>query len=213
MRKTILILAAALFGLLTACSETPPAHEAAKKEAEPVEPVTGQTALYRMYQASRSWASDSQVLKCGSIHIGEAPDGPPASGTAAAWQATFVSQQKSEARTYTYSIVESQGNLHKGVFTGPVESWSGPRGVDSPFLIAAVKVDTSAAYKTAMETPQSKAAEYDKKNPGKPITWMLEKTSKHPDPAWRIVWGESPAASNFSVLIDASTGGYLETIR
>ena len=82
-----------------------------------------------------------------------------------------------------------------------------------PFPIAAVKVDTTAAYKTAMETPQSKAADYDKKNPGKPITILLEKTSKHPDPAWRIIWGESVGTSNFSVLIDASTGAYLETMR
>ena len=61
------------------------------------------------------------------------------------------------------------------------------------------------------ETPLSKAADYDKKNPGKPITIMIEKTNKHPDPAWRIVWGTSAGTSNFSVLIDASTGVYLET--
>ena len=79
--------------------------------------------------------------------------------------------------------------------------------------MAAVKIETDAAYKTAMETPQSKAADYDKKNPGKPITVILEKTSKHPDPVWRIVWGESVGTSNFSVLIDASTGAYLETMQ
>jgi hypothetical protein len=148
-----------------------------------------------------------------SLHISEAPDAPPASGAAPAWQATFTSQTRSQARSYTYSIVEAPGNLHKGTFAGPEEGWSGPRGVSSPFLIAAVKVDTDAAYKTAMQTPQSKAVDYDKKNPGKPITFILEKTSKHPDPAWRIVWGESVGTSNFSVLIDASTGQYLETMR
>jgi len=41
----------------------------------------------------------------------------------------------------------------------------------------------------------------------------LERTNKHPDPAWRIIWGESVGTSNFSVLIDASTGEYLETLR
>ena len=79
--------------------------------------------------------------------------------------------------------------------------------------MAAIKVDTDAAYKTAMETVRSHAAEYDKKNPGKPITILLERTTKHPDPAWRIIWGESAGTSNFSVLIDASTGEYLETLR
>lgn len=205
MRKNSLILAFALFGLLSGCSETS-TTPVAKKEPEKVEPITGQTALYRMYQAARTWANDAQVLKAGSMHISDAPDGPPASGAAPAWTATFTSQTKSEARTYTYSVVESQGNLHKGSFAGPTEGWSG-HGL--PFLIAAVKVDTDAAFKTAME----KAAEYDKKNPGKPITYILEKTAKHPDPAWRVIWGESPSTSNFSVLVDASTGAYLETIH
>jgi hypothetical protein len=213
MRKPTVVLATALFAILTACSETPVTNTAAKKEPEKPEPVTGQTALYRMYQSARSWANDAQVLKLTSLHIGEAPDAAPATGAAPAWQATFTSQARSQARTYTYSIVEAPGNLHKGTFAGPEEGWSGPRGVNSPFLIAAVKVDTDAAYKTAMQTVQSKAADYDKKNPKKPITYILEKTSKHPDPAWRIVWGESVGTSNFSVLIDASTGQYLETMR
>src|SRR5262245_56989609 len=213
MRKTVLLPAMALFALLSACSETPTASVAAKKEPEKIEPITGQSAVYRMYQMARSWANDAQVLKLSSLHIGEAPDGPPGSGAAPAWQATFTSQAKSESRTYTYSVVESQGNLHRGGFAGPQEGWSGRSGVNSPFLIAAVKVDTDAAYKTALSTPQSKAAEYEKRNPGKPITFLLEKTSKHPDPAWRVIWGDSVATSNFSVLIDASTGAYLETMR
>jgi len=208
MQKHSLILAAALFALLSGCSDTP-TSTATKKEPEKVEPVTGQTALYRMYQSARTWASDAKVLKLSSLHMTEAPDGPPASGAAAAWMATFVSESKSESRGYTYSVVEGQGNLHKGAFAGPSESWAGPRGVNSPFLIAAVKVDTDAAYKTALE----KAADYEKKNPGKPITYILEKTTKHPDPAWRVLWGESVQSSNFSVLVDASTGAYLETVH
>jgi len=208
MSKHSLILAFALFGLLSGCSDTT-TKTAEKKEPEKVEPITGQTALYRMFQAARTWATDAQVLKCSSLHISEAPDAPPASGAAPAWMATFVSASKSESRTYTYSVVEGSGNMHKGAFAGPSESWSGPRGVNSQFLIAAVKVDTDAAYKTALE----KAAEYEKKNPGKTITYLLEKTTKHPDPAWRVLWGESVQSSNFSVLVDASTGAYLETVH
>lgn len=208
MRKSTLTVAAAFFVCLSACSDSP-APSAAKKEPEKVEPITGQTALYRMYQSARTWALDAQVLKLTSLHMSEMPDAPPSSGAAPAWEATFVSPSKSQSRTYTYSVVEGQGNLHKGAFAGPNESWTGPRGVNEPFLIAAVKVDTDTAYKTALE----KAADYDKKNPGKPITYQLEKTTKHPDPAWRIIWGENVQTSNFSVLVDCSTGGYVETIH
>src|SRR5712692_1284075 len=106
MKKPTLLLAISLFAILPACSDAPPPTEtAAKKEPEKLEPVTGQSALYKMFQMARGWANDAQVLKLTSLHISEAPDGPPASGAAAAWQATFTSVAKSEARSYTYSIV------------------------------------------------------------------------------------------------------------
>jgi hypothetical protein len=211
MSKPYIFPAIALLAILTACSETP-TTTAVKKEPEKPEPVTGQSAVFKMYQMARAWAPDAQVMTLQSMHLSEVKDGAP--GTAPAWQANFVSAAKSQSRSYTFSIVEGEGNLHKGAFAGPEQGWSGgPSGLNSPFLMAAIKVDTDAAYKTAMDTAHSHAAEYDKKNPGKPITIMLEKTAKHPDPAWRIIWGESAGTSNFSVLIDASTGEYLETLR
>jgi hypothetical protein len=200
MRKLLLPVPAALLLTLSACSENAPAP---KKEAEKVEPVGGQTALFRMYQVARSRTPDAQVLKANSLAISEVPTVPP--GTAAAWEATFVSPDRRQARSYTYSIVESQGNLHKGVFPGPEQSWSGPHGASAPFLMAAVKVDTDAAYKTALANG---GAEYDKKNPGKPITFTLEKIAKFPDPVWRVIWGASAGTSNFSIYVDASTGDF-----
>src|ERR1019366_7448546 len=198
MLKPSLFPSIALLAILTACSDTP-APTASKKEPEKLEPVTGQSAVFKMYQMARAWAPDSQILKMQSMHISEAKDGPP--GTAPAWQATFVSAAKSQSRSYTFSITDGEANLHEGAFAGPEQAWSGPSDMDAPSLMA------------AMTPPHSHAAEYDQKNPGKPITIMLERTSKHPDPAWRIIWGESAGTSNFSVLIDASTGEYLETLR
>ena len=197
-----------LFLLLAGCSEAPP-PAAEKKEAEkPLEPATGQSALYKMFQVARSWAPDAEVLKMNSILLSQVPDAPR--GAAPEWQATFTSAAKSQARTYTYSIVEDlANNLHKGVFAGSEESWSGPSGLNQPFIIGAVKVDTDAAYKTAL----AQAADYDKKNPGKPIIFVLEKTAKFPDPAWRVIWGESVGTSNFSIYVDASTGAFLEKMR
>jgi hypothetical protein len=209
MRKLSLILGGTLFLMLAACSETP--ATTARKEPEKPEPITGETALYRMYQMARSWALDAQVQQLLSMHISEFPQEVP--GKAAAWQATFVSPSKSRLRSYTFCIVESSGNLHKGPFAGLEEPWSGPHGVATPFPIIAVKKDSDDAYKTAMSEPRSKAADYDKKNPGKPITIVLEKTSKFPDPAWRILWGESTGTSSFSVFVDASVGSYLETMH
>jgi hypothetical protein len=207
MRKFFFPVCSALFLVLAGCSETSQKAEK-KKEPEKLDPATGQSALYKMYQVARSWAPDAQVLKMNSLVLSEVPDVPK--GTAAAWQATFVSVARSQARSYTYSIVESQGNLHKGVFAGLEEGWGGARGTNSPFLMLAVKIDTDTAYKTALANGGS---DYDKKNPGKPIALLLEKVSKHPDPVWRVIWGESVSTSNFSVYVDASTGEFKEKLR
>jgi hypothetical protein len=193
--------------LLTSCSEAPKTEEKKPAAAAPAEPITGQRAIYQMFTAARgALGADVEVFRCNSIHLQEVKAEP---GKAAAWQCSFVSARAGKARTYTYSVVESTGNLHKGVFAGLDESWSGARGPQKPFVMAAIKIDTDAAYETAMK----KGAAYDKKNPGKTISFLLEKTDKHPDPVWRVVWGESAGTSNFSIVVDASTGTYLETLH
>jgi len=158
-----------------------------------------------MYQVARSWAADAQVLKMNSMLVAEVPDVPR--GKAAAWEATFTSASKSQSRPYTFSIVEAQPNLHKGVFAGPEEGWSGTGA--TPFLIMAVKVDTDKAYETALK----QAGDYDKKNPRMPITLLLEKDPKFLNPVWRVVWGESVGTSAFSVFVDAFTGDFREKMH
>jgi len=206
MRTFPFLLGSALVLLLASCSDT--TTVTAKKEPEkPPEPVTGQSAAFKMYQVARSWAPDVQLLTVNSIALPEVANVPR--GKAPAWQATFTSASRSQKRSYTYSIVEAQGNLHKGVFAGLEEAWSGPQGQTSPFLMAALKVDTDAAYETALK----EGADYDKKNPDKPITFLLEKITKYPDPVWRVIWGESVGTSNFSVYVDASTGQFQEKLH
>ena len=186
------------------CSEAPQKTE--KKETAPAEPAKGRSALYQMFNTARGWAPDVQVLRLHSIEL---PDVKRERGKAAAWEAYFVSQQRGRARSYTYSVIEAEGNLHKGVFAGLEESWSGPRGSSTPFPIAALKTDSDEVFETALK----KAADYEKKNPDKPISFLLEKTAQFPNPAWRVIWGESVGTSNFSIFVDASTGEFLQTMR
>jgi hypothetical protein len=195
----------ALLLLLAGCSTETRAPQK-KAEEKPPEPLTGRQALQQMYIAARGWAADIQPIKVNSILLPEVKAEP---GKAPAWQAVFVSQSLGKARSYTYSVVESVGNLHKGVFAGLDQSWSGPSGATKPFLMASVKVDSDEAYKTALK----KAAEYDKKNPGMPINFLLEANNRYPDTSWRVIWGESVGTSSFSIFVDASTGLYLETMR
>jgi len=208
MRKLLLPTSCATFLLLLGCSQAP--QPVAKKEAEkPAEPISGLSAVYRMYQVARSWGGrDTQVLKMSSTLLSEVPNVPR--GKAAAWEGTFVAPSKNQARSYTYSIIELLPTLHKDVFAGPEQGWSTARGTTSPFPIIAVKVDTDKAYETAIKNG---GEEYDKKYPGKPITMLLEKNNKFPNPVWRIIWGESLGTSNFSIFVDASTGDFREKMR
>jgi hypothetical protein len=202
MRKLLFLLSYALVLVLAGCSDQPVTE--AKKETTPAQPVTGQSALFRMYQVARLWAPDANVLKMSSIHLTEVP---AVRGKAGAWQATFTSAEKSLTRSYTYSVIEGEGNLHQGVFPGPQEAWSG--AADKTFLISTVKFDTDAAYKTALE----QAADYDKKNSKVTISFDLEMHEHFPNPSWRVIWGESASTAGISVLVDAFTGKYLETLH
>jgi len=188
--------------MLAGCSDQPVTE--AKKAETPVQPVSGQSALFRMYQVARAWAPDATILQLTSIHL---TDVPAVRGKAGAWQATFVSAEKSMSRAYTYSVIEGEGNLHQGVFPGPQEAWSGP--ASKTFLISTVKIDSDAAFQTARE----QAAEYDKKNPKQTISFDLEMHESFPNPSWRVIWGESAGTASVSVLIDAFTGKYLETLH
>jgi hypothetical protein len=206
MRKLPLLLGGLLL-FLTACSEQP-ATTQTKEPAKPPEPLTGQSALFKMYQVARTWDPRALVLKLESAHLPEIPEVP---GKAGMWDATFTSPDQGRSHTYTFSLIDQLPNLHKGVFQVADEVFSGKKGVTQPFLIAAVKTDTDAAYETAKSQP--KAIEYDKKFPGKMITLLLEKNDRFPEPVWRIIWGESVGTSNFSVFVDASTGGFLEIMH
>ena len=191
---------------LAGCSDPPqPAAEKKKEPPKPAEPVTGRQAFHQMFAAARGWASDIYGLQLKSIQLPEVKAEP---GRAGAWQATFVSLSRARSRTYTWSAIEAPGNLHKGVFAGMEESYV-PHGQNKPFLVAALKVDTDEAYKAALK----KSAEYVKKNPDMQINFQLDLTSRFPNPCWRVIWGESINTSNYSILIDASTGEYQQTLR
>jgi hypothetical protein len=205
MKSLPFCLTATSLLLMSGCSDSTPGE---KKSEAPPQPVTGRFALFQMFNGARGWSPDVQVLELHSIHMTEVKS---ERGKAAAWQATFVSPQSARSRSYTYSVIEGAGNLHKGVFAGLDEGWSGHRGVSTPFLIAALKTDSNEVLQTALKNP--KVAEYDAKNPGKAISFILEKTDRFPDPTWRVLWGETVGTSSFSVFVDASTGVFQQIMR
>ena len=195
---------APLILFLSGCSDAPKTAEQ-KQPPKPPEVLTGRQAFQRMYPQARGWAPDAQPLQIRSVNLTQVKAEP---GKAGAWQVVFVSPSRGKAKTYTYSAVESDGNLHEGVFGGLEEDYTA-RGDSSPFDIVAIKVDSDEAYKTAAE----KSADYIKKNPGKPVTFQMELTRRFPDVTWRVIWGDSVNTSDYSVFVDGTTGKLLQVMH
>jgi hypothetical protein len=190
---------------LLAISCSSPAPQKTKEEKKPAEPVAARKAFQQAYLSARTWAQDLQVLRMRNLIIEGVPVTP---GKSLVWEVTFVSPGKSRARRYIYSLVE-QGNIHEGVLGGPEEAWSGRDGQATAFLIAAFRTDSVDAWETAA----AKSKEYMQKYPDLPISFLLEKTPRHPDPTWRVIWGTSVASSGYSIYVDATTGEFLERMR
>jgi hypothetical protein len=197
------VLAAAAFVLVSCSSE--PAKKAEKEPEKPAEPVGGRYAFHQAFITARTWATDLQLLRVRNLPLENLPSAP---GKAAVWEVTFVSPGKQRSRAYMYSVVE-QENIHKGVYGGLEESYTGAKGQAAAFPTAALKIDTPDAWETAA----AKSKEYMQKNPNSVITYLLEKTPRHPNPTWRVIWGTSAATSGYSIYVDATTGEFLERMR
>ena len=198
------LLPLTLFLFLSACSDAPKAAEQ-KEPAKPLEALTGRQAFQQMYPQARGWAPDAQPLQIKSLNLAEVKADK---GKAGVWQVVFVSAARAKAKTYTWSAVEAEGNLHQGVFGGIEDSYT-PRGDSTPFEIAAIKVDSDEAYATAVK----ESAEYIKKNPDKPVIYLMELGKRFPDVTWRVIWGDSVGTSDYSVYVDGTTGKYLEKMH
>jgi len=188
--------------LLSACSETP--TETKTKEPEkPSAPITAQQAFRYTYPASRAWAGDSLPLRIRSIHLTDVPAEP---GKAGAWEIIYVSQSQQQAKIYTWSAIEASETLHKDVFAGKAQAWSGASGQEKPFEASAFHIDSPAAVETA--SANSKAY-LDKPGTKPPINFMVESTPRFPEPVFRVMWGETAGSAEYTAFVGASTGQML----
>jgi hypothetical protein len=183
---------------VSACSEAP-TETKTKAPEKPPEPISGRQAFQYTYPAARIWAPDAEPLTVRSVNLDQVKS---ADGKAGAWEIVYVSSQLGRARTYRWSAVELE-SLHKGVFPGPEEAWRGPVGQQKPFSSQNLKIDTPEALKTAT----MEATKYLNKPGDKPaVSFLLESTPRFPNPVWRVLWGASVSAAQYSVTVDATTG-------
>jgi hypothetical protein len=203
MYKRILIAAIPILAalVLTACSKGPEKAEAkepvVKEVSRPPEPVAARSAFFEMYKPARAWAPDLFPL---SLTSGEIPGIKNEGGKAAQWTAVFVSPSRRQARTLVYSVADHGASIHKGVFIGGAEPWSGPTPKSKPFQVTEFMINSDQAYEAAM----AKAGPWVKKHPDKKLTLFLANASKHPGPLWYLLWGDTK--SGYMTHVNATTG-------
>ena len=185
--------------LLSACSEAP-TETKAKAPEKPPAPITAQQAFRYTYPAARAWAGDSLPLRMRSIQLSEVPAEP---GKAAAWEIVYVSPSQQMARIYTWSAIEASETLHKDVFAGKSQAWTGSSGQEKPFQANAFKIDSPAALETAKDTSK---AYLDKPGAKPAVNFLLEYTPRFPNPVVRVMWGESAGSAAYTVFVDAASG-------
>jgi hypothetical protein len=203
MNKQILIAAIPIGAALviSACSKTPEKAEAKEpvltEASRPPEPVAARSAFFEMYKPARAWASDLFPL---SLTSGEIPGIKNERGKAAQWTAVFVSPTRREARTLVYSVADHGVSIHKGVFIGGSEPWSGPTPKSKPFQVTEFITNSDEAYAVAI----TKAGPWVKKHPDKKLTLFLANASTHPGPLWYLLWGDTK--SGYMAHVNATTG-------
>ena len=184
--------------LLSSCSETP-TETKAKEPEKPSAPITAQQAFRYTYPGARAWAADSLPLRIRSINLAEVPSD---AGKTGAWEIIYVSASLQEAKIYTWSAVEAEGNLHKDVFAAKAQAWTAS-GQEKPFMANAFQIDTPAVLETAIKASQ---AYLDKPGAKPPINFLLEFTPRFPSAVWRVMWGETAGTAQHNVFIDAGSG-------
>lgn len=201
---TSLLCLTPLILFLSGCSDAPKTATT-KEPPKPLPALTGRQAFQQMYPQARGWAPDALPLEIRSMNLAHTKSEP---GKASVWQVIFVSASRGKAKIYTYSATEEEGNLHQGVYGGIEQDYT-PRPPQMPFEISAIKVDSDEAFQTAAK----QSADYIKKNPDKPVVFLMELTKRFPDVSWRVIWGESVGTSDYSVFVDGTTGQYLERMH
>lgn len=196
--------------LLTGCSSVPaPVKKAAPKK--PAEPVSGQSAIFQMFQVARTWAPDAQLLKVENGNIAEVPPQP---GKYGLWRAVFISESRHVKRNWQFAAADSEGGVIKGVRPGDESPYASSRLVRH-FAIQEVKSDTTTAFEAAMAEVE-KDKDMKKvlaENKDLPVQFLLEWPAANAKPTWRVIFGASVSTSKFSIFVDAGTGKFVKKVR
>jgi hypothetical protein len=200
-RTACTIAALILLALLAACSDDKPA-ETAKPEPKGPELILARSALQKVYVAARGWNQDARPYR---IESSLTSDGNGHDGKSAIWRGSFASATQRTEKTYTWSGSAADGAPSRGVNPGIEDSYSASNSSTQVFDIAFLKIDTDAAFATALKHGGDKILE---KEPNTTVVYFCDWNHNTNQLVWHVIFGtrESP---KLTVAVNASSGEFI----
>jgi len=193
MKKIGLFCLFALALLLAGCDSTPEKPAQTSNDME-----TGRLALQRMVVPARGWASDAQPIRMKS-NAGK--DNTGHDGKSSYWQTTFASAGRQKIVTFSWS-----GAPPRGVDHGTEDTYNAGNRSTQPFDLSFLKVDSDKAFEVAQEHGGKQSLE---KNPQQQVFYLLDWDSRINQLRWHVMYGTSENNAQLTVIVDASTGGFI----
>lgn len=201
MRKLLWPLLA--LGLLTACSSEPSKPAATKPAPKEPEYLTGERAFYKLYLAAHRWAPNAQGFRLESVNT---QDWKGKDGKAGVWRGSFASATMQKTKPYTWSGTDAADAPERGVNPGPEDTYVAGNASTHVFDIAFLKIDTDKALEVALKHGGDKLLE---KDANQPLAYVLDWNAGENALVWHVAFGNSRNDAKLTVLVNASTGGFM----
>lgn len=204
------LLAAALIGfalLLGACSsgQKPAEQQQETKKVEPPQYETGRTVFQKLYVAGRSFAPDIKPYRLESVYT---PDAPVTEGKAGIWHAQFASPSKRAIKAYTWSGLSGPDMPDRGISHGTEDSYNPANSATRVWEVMALKIDSDKAFEVAQKHGGEKLT---KKDPKQPVIFDLEWNAAGANQlVWHVIYGDNRSNAKLRIMVDATTGAFLQ---
>ena len=200
-RTACTIAALILLAMLVACSDDKPA-ETAKPEPKGPDLILARSALQKVYVAARGWNQDAKPYR---IESSITSDGNGHDGKSAIWRGSFASASARTEKTYTWSGSAADGAPSRGVNPGIEDSYSASNSSTQVFDMAFLKIDTDAAFTTAVKHGGDKVLE---KDPNTTVVYVCDWNHNTNTLVWHVIFG-TREAPKLTVAVNASSGEFI----
>lgn len=203
--RTVSLASAAcvLVVLLTACSSESSKPAEAKPEVKAPDVITARSGFQKLYVAARTWNQDAKPYR---LESAVTTDGNGQDGKWAVWRASFASDSKRSAKSFTWSGSAADGAPERGVNPGVEDSYSPTNASTHVFDMAFLKIDSDQAVATAQKHGGDKIIESDAKTP---VSYVCDWNHNTNQLVWHVIYGASRDAAKLTVAVDASTGEFI----